>query len=273
MARYHDAVIFGWRIPCRRSLRTGSRPSRMSVNDGGHFRVKAHVSMDHPFGTGKDPESALPDVLRRVRDLVAAREASQRRFDKSFGRIAIAMSRMADALSAQERQVGLLDSLKASFDQISSAVSSIAADRDSADAMSRIADALSVQERQVGLLDSLKASFDQISSAVSSIAADRDSADVQHTEILALLLDGQNELRSEMAEIRYWVSRTALKAGVAQDPVQMLEGERSDLSSKEPGGSAREEAVLEDKARPIDRNGAWPSKAVTPRSPRQSDIG
>lgn len=39
----------------------------------------------------------------------------------------------------------------------------------------------------------------------------RDKADEHHTTILAVLLNGQNELRTECAEIRHWVTRAAFR--------------------------------------------------------------
>ncbi|MCJ2126402.1 hypothetical protein [Methylobacterium sp. J-077] len=57
----------------------------------------------------------------------------------------------------------------------------------------------------------LRSQLDSISQQLSRLIELREQADIHHTGLFGLLLNGQNQLQTDLAEVKHWVTRSVLR--------------------------------------------------------------
>lgn len=80
--------------------------------------------------------------------------------------------------------------------------------------LQKIAEAITDPNVETAQQKAILGRLEAIANNLGRMSELRQQADIHHTELLALILNGQNGLRTEIAEIKHWVMRLALRGTI-----------------------------------------------------------
>lgn len=133
-------------------------------------------------------------------DAVAARTRIEERFGALTMEAATSRTRVDDQMTALKSQLDVVHSdAAAARTRIEEHLGALATD--AAASRARVDDQVTA----------LKSQLDVIHQNQSRLIDLREQADVHHTGLFGFLLNGQNQLRTEIAEIKHWVVSRALR--------------------------------------------------------------